>query len=114
MTIFKVCVLFSSLSFFSYGISYFVFTKMKREFKRFNLEKLGLVVIIFQLLGAFGLIIGLYYYPLLLISSLGLGTLMLIGLGVRFRLKDSVLVSFPAFFFMILNFYIFISAINLH
>ena len=80
---------------------------MKGEFKRFGLEKLGFLTIILQLIGAAGLLIGLYYKPLLLLSSLGLGTLMLLGLLVRIRLKDSLWISIPALFYMFLNFYIF-------
>jgi hypothetical protein len=80
---------------------------MKSEFKRFGLEKLGLLTIILQLLGASGLLLGLMYTPLLLLSSLGLGVLMLLGLIVRIRLKDSLWISIPALFYMFLNFYIF-------
>lgn len=107
MTIYNLCVFFSSISFFGYVISYFTSSHMKREFKRFGLEKLGLLTIILQLLGASGLLLGLIYTPLLLLSSLGLGVLMLLGLIVRIRLKDSLWISIPALFYMFLNFYIF-------
>lgn len=85
---------------------------MKNEFKRFDLEKLGLFTIILEFLGATGLLIGLLFNPLLAISSLGLGLLMLCGLMVRIRLKDSLWISLPAGFFMLLNFYIFSESIN--
>jgi hypothetical protein len=52
---------------------------MKNEFKRFNLEKLGLLTIIFGIIGATGLLIGLKYNLMLTMSSLGLGLLMLCG-----------------------------------
>lgn len=81
---------------------------MKSEFKRFQLEKLGLLTIILQLLGAIGLLLGFWFYrPLLLISAAGLSLMMLLGLLVRFKLKDSLWVSLPALFFMLLNAYIF-------
>jgi hypothetical protein len=52
---------------------------MKNEFKRFNLEKLGLLTVIFGVIGATGLLIGLKYNLMLTMSSLGLGLLMLCG-----------------------------------
>ncbi|MDZ7613805.1 MAG: hypothetical protein U5K51_08965 [Flavobacteriaceae bacterium] len=80
---------------------------MKSEFERFNLKKLGIFVIISELLGAFGLFVGLFLKPILLISSGGLTILMLLGVITRIKVKDGFLVSFPAIFYMILNGYIF-------
>jgi len=86
---------------------------MKNEFKRFQLEKLGLLVIVLEILGAGGLLVGYWYSkPLLLLASGGLAVLMFLGLIVRMRLKDSLWISLPAFFYMVLNGYIFYSAIN--
>ena len=107
-----LCILFSSLSFFAYVLSYFINPHMKSEFKRFNLEKMGLLIIILQFLGASGLLVGLKINLILIISSLGLALLMFLGLYVRIKLKDSLLISLPAFFYMSLNAYIFFKAIN--
>lgn len=112
MTLKTIIVLFSSLSFYAYVVSFFVSPHMKKEFKRFNLEKLGLLTVTFQFLGATGLLLGLKYSPLLPLSSLGLSLLMLCGLIVRIRIKDSVWVSLPAVFFMVLNLLIFWLAIK--
>lgn len=112
MDIDKIFILISSLSFFAYAISYFISPNMKKEFKRFGLEKIGLFTIILQLLGATGLIVGLKFNPILTISSLGLALLMLAGLIVRIRLKDSIWISLPASFYMGLNAYIFLESIN--
>ena len=84
---------------------------MKGEFKRFGLEKFGLVIIICQFLGASGLILGLKFDPLLWISSLGLAILMFFALLVRVKLKDGLWVSLPALFYFTLNTYIFLTAI---
>jgi hypothetical protein len=111
MIVQKICILISSLSFLGYVVSYFVLPQMKKEFKRFGLEKLGLLTVILELIGAIGLIIGLKYHSLLIISSLGLALLMFFGLIVRIRLKDSFWISLPALFYMLLNTYIFIEAI---
>jgi len=101
----------SSLSFFAYSIYYFTSPHMKNEFKRFGLEKMGLLIILLQIMGALGLLVGLKFYFILMISSLCLALLMLAGLIVRINLKDSIWLSFPAFFYMVLNAYIFWSSI---
>ena len=111
MDIDKICVLISSFSFFAYTIYYFKSSKMEMEFKRFGLEKFGLIIITLQFLGATGLMVGLVFNPLLIISSLGLALLMLAGFLVRLKLKDSILVSLPALFYMSLNAYIFLVSI---
>ena len=85
---------------------------MKKEFERFGLEKIGLFTIALEFMGAAGLVVGLIYNPILVISSLGLSLLMLAGLMVRIRLKDNIRVSLPAFFYMGLNTYIFFESIN--
>ena len=107
MTLITVCILVSSLSFYVYVASYFISPHMKNEFKRFNLEKLGLLTIVLEFLGATGLLVGLKFNPILTLSSLGIGLLMFFGLAVRIKLKDSFLISLPAGFYMLLNFYIF-------
>ncbi|MDG1517643.1 MAG: DoxX family protein [Flavobacteriales bacterium] len=107
MYILITCVLISSFSFFAYAFSYFNLPHMKNEFKRFGLEKMGLTTVLLEISGALGLLIGLKFDFILLISSLGLALLMLFGLIVRIKLKDSIRVSFPAFFYMVLNTYIF-------
>jgi len=109
------CVLFSSVSFVAYSISYFISPHMKSEFERFGLPNLGIFVIILEILGALGLLVGLFYKPILLISSGGLAVLMLLGLITRIKSRDSLLVSLPAMFYMILNTYIFyLGNNNLH
>lgn len=112
MTLYHICIYLSSLSFFAYCISYFTSPHMKSEFKRFNLEKLGLLTIIFEFVGAAGLLVGILYNPILLISSCGLALLMFLGTIVRIRLKDSLWVSLPALFYMVLNAYIFFEALK--
>lgn len=112
MDILKICILISSLSFFTYSAYYFISPKMKNEFKRFGLEKFGLFVIITQFIGALGLIIGLAFQELLIISSLGLAIQMFAGVLVRIKMKDNIWVSLPAFFYMLLNAYIFLASIN--
>ncbi len=114
MNILNSCVLISSLSFLFYGVSYFVSPHMKNEFKRFKLEKLGLLTIVLEIVGALGLLIGLWYNPLLILSSGGLALLMFLGVLVRIKLKDNLWISLPAVFYMVLNAYIFYVAFTLN
>jgi hypothetical protein len=114
MSLYTFSVFLSSLSFLVYGILYFTSPHMKAEFKRFQLERLGLLVIVLEILGALGLLVGFWFYtPLLLLSSGGLAVLMFLALIVRLRLKDSLWVSLPALFFMLLNVYVFVIGMNL-
>lgn len=83
---------------------------MKNEFKRFGLEKLGGFTVLLEVLGAVGLLVGIWIHSLLLLSSFGLGLLMLLGVMVRIKMKDSLWISLPATFYMALNFYIFYKA----
>lgn len=113
MSVLKVLVFISSFSFLAYGISFFTSPKMKSEFKRFGLEKLGSLTAILELLGALGLLMGLLVQPLLLLSSGGLAILMLLGVGVRIKVKDPLWVTLPALLFMVINGYIFYAALQM-
>lgn len=59
-----------------------------------------------QLLGAFGLLLSMLYAPIGLLSAFGLFLLMFLGLGVRIKVKDGLIKSLPAFFFMLINLYL--------
>lgn len=112
MMLLTILILISSLSFIIYGIAYFTSPEMKIEFKRFGLEKVGTLTAILEILGAGGLLVGLKFYPILLISSGGLATLMFLGVATRIKVKDSLRISLPALFFMILNACIFFMSLH--
>jgi len=108
MNLLTVLIFISSLSFIGYGIAYFKSPQMKSEFKRFGLEKAGMLTAVLELLGAVGLLAGLKFHLILLISAGGLAILMLLGVAIRIKVKDGLWISLPAFFFMILNSFIFL------
>ncbi len=110
MTLLNILIAISSISFLIYGILYFTTTNMKLEFKRFGLEKFGALVAMLEILGALGLLLGISLHPLLLVSSGGLTVLMFLGVLVRIKMKDSLLVSTPATIYMLLNACIFFLA----
>ena len=114
MTLVNILIVFSSLSFLGYGISYFVSPKMKSEFVRFGLAKLGTLTAVLEIVGALGLLLGLKSDFFLLISSGGLSLLMFFGVIVRLKVKDGIIASSPATLFMLLNLYIFVQALKIY
>lgn len=113
MNLLNALIFISSLSFMGYGIAYFKSTKMKSEFKRFGLEKAGTFTAVLELLGALGLLIGLKVYIILLVSAGGLTILMFLGVAIRIKVRDTLWVTLPALFFMILNAYIFFMSLHI-
>jgi len=111
MYLIQSLVLFSSISFLSYGIAYFMSPKMKSEFIRFGLSKFGSLTAILEILGALGLLAGLMVDYLLILSSGGLALLMLFGVLARLRVNDGFFAILPALFFLGLNAYILIQAL---
>lgn len=109
----EVLILFSSLSFLTYGIAYFTNPKMKREFIRFGLKKFGVLTAILEILGAVGLLIGLKFNTILILSSGGLSLLMFLGVLVRLKVKDGLWASFPALFFFGVNLYLFLVSMKI-
>lgn len=86
---------------------------MQNEFKRFGLAKFTKLTAVLEFLGGIGLLVGLKFSIILLISSGGLALLMLLALGIRLKVKDGLLLSFPSFFFMILNLYLFLTTLKI-
>ena len=108
MSIISYLTLFSAVSFLLFGGTCFVMSQMKSEFKRYGLAKFRKFVGVLQLLGGVGLLISLFYQPILQpIAALGLSVLMLLGFLVRLKMRDSFVQAFPSFFYAILNGYIF-------
>lgn len=80
---------------------------MVLEFKRYGLSRFRTLTGILQILGSLGLTVGFFIPAVTLVSSLGLSVQMLLGVGVRIRIKDSFFQTFPALFFCLLNLFIF-------
>lgn len=113
MNLLHALIFISSLSFIGYGIAYFNSTKMKSEFKRFGLAKAGAFTAVLELLGALGLLIGLKFQLILLVSAGGLAILMFLGVAIRIKVRDNLWVTMPALFFMVLNAYIFFMSLHI-
>lgn len=79
---------------------------MQQEYARYELTRFRNLVGGLQLLGAAGLLVGLQQPWAGQIGSGGLALLMLLGVGVRIKIKDSLLQTLPAFAYMMLNAYL--------
>jgi hypothetical protein len=113
MSLLEVSIIFSSLSFLGYGVAYFTTSNMKSEFIRFGLSKFGTLTAVLEIVGALGLLIGLKFNSILLLSSGGLALLMFLGVIVRIKIKDGLLASSPALFYCLLNLYIFLESLKI-
>jgi len=81
---------------------------MALEFERFGLSKIQREITgVSQIIGGSGLVIGYYVsVTLAAISAFGLCALMILGFGVRLKIKDSVVLSAPALMYALLNLYL--------
>ncbi len=103
----KPLSLILGISFLYFGITCLSTNFMKKEFARYKLASQRKLVGVLQILGALGVITGIFFSQLLLcLSSAGLGLLMLAGFVVRLKIKDSFLQSLPSFFYAVLSFYV--------
>lgn len=111
MSLLTILIIISGLVFLFYGVVCCFSLKMHNEFKRFGLPKFAIFIGVLEILGGLGLLVGLKIPVILLLSSGGLALLMLLGVSVRIKIKDSILLSTPAFVLMLLNLYIFVASV---
>ena len=96
-------VLFTGISFMLYGINSFISKRMKKEFKRWGLENKRKIIACCQLVGGVGLLFGLEWNMILILSSAFLGVMMLVAIGVRIKVKDDISDILPAFAYLVLS-----------
>lgn len=106
MTLLQALVLFSAVSFLMYGFRSLTTEAMKAEFERYGLAKFRVLTGSLEIIGALGLLVGLFFHPLLIIAAAGLSLLMLLGFGTRLVIKDPFLQCLPSFIFLLVNAYI--------
>lgn len=74
------------------------------EFERYGLARFRTITGGLQILGAVGLVFGLLLNPWLgVLAAAGLSLQMLLGVFVRLRIGDKLILCFPAFFYCCLN-----------
>lgn len=101
---------FSSVSFIFFGGGCFLSRYLRGEYERYGIGQLKGLIGVLQILGAVGLLVGLYMPWIGQFSAGGLAAMMLCGVGVRIKIKDTIFQTMPAFAYMVLNAYIAMAA----
>ena len=105
-----VLILFSAISFLGYGLACFLSANLKREFERYRLESQRALVGGLQICAAIGLLLGLSQPWMGRVSAAGLALMMLFAVGVRIKIKDTLLQTLPALLYLALNAYLSLAA----
>ena len=105
-----VLILFSAISFLGYGSACFLSAYMKREFERYRFGSQRTMGGGLQLCAAIGLLAGLHQPWIGRAASAGLALMMLIAVGVRIKIKDSLPQTTPALLYLALNAYLCLAA----
>ncbi len=106
----SVLILFSALSFLGYGSASLVSPYMKREFERYRLGSQRTLVGGLQVLAAIGLLGGLGEPWMRRAAAAGLALMMLVAVGVRIKIKDTLPQTIPALGYLALNAYLGLAA----
>jgi hypothetical protein len=106
-----ILIFISGLTFIFYGLLCLFTNHMKAEFERYGLSQFRMLTGILELLGGIGLLLGLSFVPLLLVSCSGLALLMFLGVIVRLKTKDPLIQILPAFILMLINLQILLNTV---
>lgn len=103
-------ILCSAISFVGYGAACFFSDSLKREFDRYHFGSQRALIGGLQLCAALGLLAGLHQPWMGRAAAAGLALMMLAAVGVRIKIKDSLLQATPAMFYLVLNAYLSLAA----
>lgn len=103
-------MLFSALSFFAYGAACFLSVYIQGEFERYHLGSQRVLVGALQLAAGIGLVAGLSQPWMGRAAAGGLALMMLVAVGVRIKIKDTLIQMTPALLYFALNTYLCLSA----
>ena len=95
--------LLSAVPFFYFGAACIWQPRLRHEYRRYGIPNMRVPVGILQLLGATGVLVGLAVAPLGAAAALGLCLLMVSGVVVRVRLRDTLIRMLPAISLAVLN-----------
>lgn len=97
----------SAISFIGYGSACFVSGALKQEFVRYGFGSLRTLIGGLQLCAGVGLLAGLSQPWMGRAAAGGLALMMLGAVGVRIKIKDTLVQTIPALFYLVLNGYLF-------
>lgn len=100
----------SSVCFVLYGASLFGSRAMVAEFDRYQLAPYRTLIGALEMAAGAGLLAGLRFRPLLVLSAGGLAGMMLGALVVRRRVRDPLVSAIPAVLLLCLNVFILLAA----
>ena len=100
----------SSVSFLLYGASLFGSRAMEAEFERYHLAPYRTLTGALEMAAGAGLLAGLRFRPLLLLSAGGLAAMMLGAIVVRLRVRDPLVSVLPAVLLLCVNLYVVLAA----
>lgn len=106
-----ILTLLSGIAFVGYALSFYLFPQMRVEFEKLDIDKYSRLVTFFELLGGLGMITGLFYHPILIISSLGLTVMMILALLMRIYYMNHFKFMIQSLIFALINGYIFYHSI---
>ena len=92
--------------FLYYGLACLFADGMVEEFKRYGLPHFRKLIGALEVAGAAGLLAGYLLPTLSFLSASGLSVLMLLGLAVRVKVRDSLFEMIPAAGLLLLNAFI--------
>lgn len=104
-----ILVIFSAVSFLGFGAACLGSPSMKREFMRYRLGAWRPLIGALQLSASVGLLAGLSQPWMGRAAAAGLAMMMLTGVGVRIKIKDSLPQTMPALFYLALNAYLYVA-----
>ena len=79
---------------------------MKREFARWGLGAQRIIVGGLQLCAVMGMLVGFEQPFIGRAASIGLALMMFVAVGVRIRVKDSLMQAVPALLYLVLQVYL--------
>lgn len=103
---YRVSLVVSIVIFLAYGIHLLFLGGMVADFERFGLSRIRRLTGALEMLGALGLIAGMFVPVLIGLSAFALATLMLFGIAARIRARDAFAESVPALALLVLNMFV--------
>ena len=103
MDVYTIIIIFTAISFISYGLNSFISKKMISEYERWGLVKKRKQIGGIQLICGLGILIGLKYNSILIPSSILLIIMMLVAVYVRIKIKDNISEILPAIAYLVLG-----------